>query len=726
VATREERAFDLAKFVKDMSGPDRSARLVELVGPGRLDEVFQAKVRQRRWAIGLVTMGIAGIGAWLMSDMLNTGGWTALKAAELGIFVLLFSALAFGFTQAFVGFLVLAEGHEPLKITNTLDPATPLASTAITMPIFNEDAATVFGNIRTLYDSLGQRGELDSFEFYLLSDSIDPDKVVEEELAWADLCRQTNGFGRIHYRRRRLPVNRKSGNIADFCRRWGHRHRYMVVFDADSIMTGEAVSSLVRLMEVNPRAGIIQTMPKLVRANTLFGRIQQFASRLYSPVFAAGLNFWQQSAGNYWGHNAIIRVSPFLTSCGLPALPGREPLGGRVLSHDFVEAALMRHAGWEVWFAYDLDGSYEGIPPNLTEYVKRDRRWCQGNLQHMWFLLAEKVRPVSRLHLIQGILAYGSSPLLALFILFGTLQAAIDRWHQKTLNVQLPSAFILLFLTLLLLFSPKLMSLIHLFSKPESLRAYLGTTRALLGVACEILFSILIAPIMVWFHTRFVFRNLGGQTVTWNTQTRGGGAGPRWLATVAEYWPLPVSGIVLGLFAWWISPGYFLWLLPILIGLWLAIPLAQLSGRSGVFKNLFLTPEETEPPRELTTSYVFQLREGNQFMHAVLDPFYNAVHVTLQKQRRKHTPAAEAYVTSLAAKLFRNGPDALSAREKRALLADGPTIARLHTQIWQTPAQSMSPVWSKALESYRSPERRAEPAFPTGNQNSSQTGNVAA
>ena len=149
------------------------------------------------------------------------------------------------------------------------------------------------------------------YDFYILSDSTDPAKAVEEELAWSDICRQTNGFGKIHYRRRKLPVNRKSGNIADFCRRWGHRHRYMVVLDADSVMTGAAVSSLVRLMETNPRAGIIQTMPRLVKTETVFGRIQQFASRLYSPIFAAGLNFWQQGAGNYWGHNAIIRVSPF-------------------------------------------------------------------------------------------------------------------------------------------------------------------------------------------------------------------------------------------------------------------------------------------------------------------------------------------------------------------------------------------------------------------------------
>src|ERR1700736_478753 len=414
-----------------MSGPGRSVRLVELVGSTQLGEVFRRKVRQRRWGVTLVTLCVAAIGLWLFSDISGSTGWSPIKVLELVVFSVLFTTLSFGFTQAFVGFLVLAEGHEPLKITNTLDEHTPLASTAVVMPVFNENAETVFGNICALYNSLRERGELDSYDFYILSDSTDPAKAVEEELAWSDICRQTSGFGKIHYRRRKLPVNRKSGNVADFCRRWGHRHRYMVVLDADSVMTGKAVSSLVRLMEVNPRAGIIQTMPRLVKAETVFGRIQQFASRLYSPIFAAGLNFWQQEAGNYWGHNAIIRVSPFLASCGLPALPGREPLGGRVLSHDFVEAALMRNAGWEVWFAYDLDGSYEGLPPTLTEYVKRDRRWCQGNLQHMWFLLAENIRPISRIHLVQGILAYSSAPLLVLFVLFGGLQAGIDRIHEK-------------------------------------------------------------------------------------------------------------------------------------------------------------------------------------------------------------------------------------------------------------------------------------------------------
>src|ERR1700741_941556 len=525
-----------------MSESNRSGKIVELIGSSAFEEAFQAKVRNRRWAVALVTFGISLVGLWLMFDVLSAGGWTTLKVVELVLFGLLFTSLSFGFSQAFLGFLVLAEGNEPLKITNTLDEETLLASTAIVMPVYNEDAETVFGNIRSLYDSLQERGELDSFDFYILSDSTDPSKAVEEELGWADICRQTNGFGKIHYRRRKLPVNRKSGNIADFCRRWGHRHRYMIVLDADSIMTGEAVSSLVRLMEVNPRTGIIQTMPKLAKAQTLFGRIQQFASRLYSPVFAAGLNFWQQGAGNYWGHNAIIRVSPFLTSCGLPELPGREPLGGRVLSHDFVEAALMRDAGWDVWFAYDLDGSYEGLPPNLTEYVKRDRRWCQGNLQHMWFLLAQNIRPISRIHLIQGILAYASAPLLVLFVLMGALQAGLDNLTGRVGMFPSASAGVLFLMTLTLLFGPKVLSLLHLFSRPRELEAFGGATRVIMGSVLETLFSVLTAPVLLWFHTRFVFRNLGGQTVTWHTQTRDGGEGPGWAATLSEYWPLPVCG----------------------------------------------------------------------------------------------------------------------------------------------------------------------------------------
>ena len=694
-----------------MSGSNRSGKIVELIGSSAFEEAFQAKVRNRRWAVALVTFGISLVGLWLMFDVLSAGGWTTLKVVELVLFGLLFTSLSFGFSQAFLGFLVLAEGNEPLKITNTLDEETLLASTAIVMPVYNEDAETVFGNIRSLYDSLQERGELDSFDFYILSDSTDPSKAVEEELGWADICRQTNGFGKIHYRRRKLPVNRKSGNIADFCRRWGHRHRYMVVLDADSIMAGRTVSSLVRLMEVNPRAGIIQTMPRLVKAETVFGRIQQFASRLYSPIFAAGLNFWQQGGGNYWGHNAIIRVSPFLASCGLPGLPGKEPLGGKVLSHDFVEAALMRNAGWDVWFAYDLEGSYEGLPPNLTEYVKRDRRWCQGNLQHMWFLLAQNIRPISRIHLVQGILAYVSAPLLVLFVLMGALQAGLDNLTGRVGMFPSASAGVLFLMTLTLLFGPKVVSLLHLFSRPRELKAFGGAMRVIMGSVLETLFSVLTAPVLVWFHTRFVLRNLAGKTVVWNTQTRESGGGPSWNEVVREYWPLPIIGIVLSVLAWWISPNYLLWLSPLLVGLILAIPVAHFSCHTSLFGELFKTPEELHPPKELSGDFRLQLREGDQFVHAVLDPFYNAVHVALQRKGESLSTSSGEYGRSLAMKLFKEGPDALTAQEKRALLTDGDNLAYLHTLIWKTPAVMMHPAWSKGLVEYRSAKRggRHEP-----------------
>jgi membrane glycosyltransferase len=684
-----------------MNGNDRNGKIVELAGSAASEDAFRVKVRRRRWAVALVTLGTSLLGFWLMLDVVGIGGWTPLKMAEMGLFALLFTSLSFGFTQAFLGFLVLAERREPLKITNTLDNSVLLAATAVVMPVYNEDTQTVFGNIRAVYDSLQERGELAPYDFYILSDSTDPARAVEEGMAWADLCRQTNGFGKIHYRRRKLPVNRKSGNIADFCRRWGDRYRYMIVLDADSVMTGQAVSSLVRLMEVNPRAGIIQTMPRLVKAETVFGRIQQFASRLYAPVFAAGLNFWQQGVGNYWGHNAIIRVAPFLASCGLPVLPGKAPIGGKILSHDFVEAALMLDAGWQVWFAYDLDGSYEELPPNLTEYVKRDRRWCQGNLQHMWFLLARNIQPISRIHLVQGILAYVSAPLLVLFVLVGAMQAGIDRFHEQVGVVPSASAGVLLVMTAALLFGPKVLSVMHLFSRPRELADFGGPVRVLAGVVLETLFSVLTAPVLIWFHTRFVLKNLEGKTVIWNTQTRGGNTGPRWIDIVREYWPLPLVGAGVAALAWSISPTYLAWLSPLLAGLFLAIPVAKISGDTYLFRQLFLTPEEIRPPTELSSRFELQLRGGDQVIHAVLDPFYNAVHVSLQRERKKSSSEEDDYGTSLAAKLFEGGPSVLSAQERRALLADGATLAYLHTLIWKTPAERMNPEWAKALTEYR-------------------------
>ena len=246
-------------------------------------------------------------------------------------------------------------------------PLDPAGRTAVVMPIRNEDVARVFAGLRATYESLAQTGELAHFDFFVLSDTSDADTRVAEVAAWERLCRDAGGLGRIFYRWRTHRIKRKSGNIADFCRRWGTRYRYMVVLDADSVMSGSCLVTLVRLANAHPDAGIIQTAPRATGRDTLFARIQQFATRMYGPLFTAGLHYWQLGESHYWGHNAIIRVAPFVEYCGLHRLPGTGALSGEILSHDFVEAALMRRAGWGVWIAYDVVGSYEEMPPNLID-----------------------------------------------------------------------------------------------------------------------------------------------------------------------------------------------------------------------------------------------------------------------------------------------------------------------------------------------------------------------
>ena len=231
----------------------------------------------------------------------------------------------------------------------------------------------------------------------------------------------------------------------------------------------------------------------------------------------------------------------------------------------------------------------------------------------------------------------------------------------------------------------------------------------LLGVVLETLFSIFTAPVLIWFHTRFVLRNIAGKTVTWHTQTRDVGAGPRWLDIIAEYWPLPVVAVALGEVARWIAPSYLEWVSPILLGLLLAIPIAQFSGRVDSFRQLFLTPEEVRPPTELSAQFKLQLRDGDQFVHALLDPFYNAVHVSLQRGRETSTPSVDGYIVSLANRLFKEGPGSLTPQQKRALLGDGQTLAWLHNLIWKTPSGLMNPEWAKALAQYRSTRRGVRP-----------------
>ena len=333
---------------------------------------------------------LTGLVSMLFADLLWRTGWSTSRTVLLVLFVLLFSFSAIGCMHGVFGFFLRLFGDRS-RLTQPSDYATRSidgTSTAIVFPIYNEDVVRVYEGLRATYESLEKTGQLERFDFFILSDSTDPDKWVEEERRWYDLVRELDALGRIYYRRRVVNEGNKSGNVRDFLNTWGRRYRYFMVLDADSVMRGETLVDLVKLMEAHPTVGLIQTVPALVNAESLFGRIQQFANRLYAPVFIAGLNYWALGFGNYWGHNAIIRTEPFMQYCDLPQLPGRKPFGGQILSHDFVEAALMLRENWEVWFAYDLEGSYEEAPQGMIENAQRDRRWCQGNLQHGLVLFA--------------------------------------------------------------------------------------------------------------------------------------------------------------------------------------------------------------------------------------------------------------------------------------------------------------------------------------------------
>ena len=260
------------------------------------------------------------------------------------------------------------------------------------MPIYNEAPSRVFSAVQAIYEDVEATGLGDAFDYFFLSDTTDPNIWIAEERALLAMRERLPG-ARIYYRRRRKNVARKAGNIADFVMRWGAAYPQMVVLDADSLMTADAIVRLAAAMEADPDAGIIQSLPLIVNRNTAFARLQQFAARIAGPVIAAGLAAWMGRDGNYWGHNAIIRTRAFADHCGLPDLPGRPPFGGHILSHDFVEAALMRRAGYAVTMLPTLGGSFEESPPSLIDLAARDRRWCQGNLQHIRVLPSARLRP---------------------------------------------------------------------------------------------------------------------------------------------------------------------------------------------------------------------------------------------------------------------------------------------------------------------------------------------
>ena len=408
--------------------PPATPREAPLAMPVQSLRTFDRRERRRwvsprnvhaPWLARIAVFGgaaaLTAYGAREMYGVVAVGEITTLEWALVVLFVVNFAWIALAFASSVYGFVWLLRAPRLGPLPQKLE-----SRTAVVMPIYNEAPARVFAAVQAT--GLG-----DHFDYFFLSDTTNPDLWIAEERALLAMRERLAGE-RVYYRRRRKNTARKAGNIADFVTRWGAAYPHMLVLDADSLISGATIVRLAAAMEADPDAGMVQSVPLIVNRNTFFARLQQFAARIAGPVIAAGLSAWMGRDGNYWGHNAIIRTRAFADHCGMPELPGKPPFGGHILSHDFVEAALMRRAGWAVYMLPTLGGSFEESPPSLIDLATRDRRWCQGNLQHSRLLFSSGLAFASRLHLVNGIMGYLASPLWMAQLLIGIVLVLQSRF----------------------------------------------------------------------------------------------------------------------------------------------------------------------------------------------------------------------------------------------------------------------------------------------------------
>jgi len=590
--------------------------MTDTTGTWKLDpHAGRAGWRRALLALLVTATGLAGGG--LMWMVLGAGGLNAVEAVFLVLFVPAFGWIALSFWSALIGFALAVLRRHPITLRRhrpASGPPPALAErTAILVPIYNEDASAVMNRLEYIWHSVRATGRLDAFDFFVLSDTTDPAIAEQEQRAWSRLRERLAAGDRLVYRRRDKNTGRKAGNIAEWVHSRGAGYAHMVILDADSIMEGDALVRLAALMEANPRTGIVQTHIVPAGRETFFARALQYSTRMNGSLLAMGHSFWQMGEANYYGHNAIIRVAAFAEHCRLPVLSGSPPLGGEILSHDFVEAAFMRRGGYFCWSLPELRGSYEELPTNLLDYAVRDRRWMQGNLQHARLLALPGLHWLNRLHLAMGIFAYVASPIwLGMLILSGWLvidQRLVGEIYFGPTRTLFPiwprdnwvEIHALLLLTLVLLFGPKLLALLLRLWSTRNANRFGGRLALLLSFIGEIFFSTLLAPVMMLFHSSFLLHILMGNAVGWPPQERGD-RGMAWQTALKRHIPHAVLGLATVALLAELTPNYLPWVMPVVVGLIFSAPVAVLSSRlkTGAYARrlgLFVTPEETNRAR---------------------------------------------------------------------------------------------------------------------------------
>ncbi len=540
--------------------------------------------------------------AWIMALLVGSGGWSFLGGLILVLFLAGLPWTLMGFWNSVIGFAILRLVRDPAGYTNPCLPGTPaespiLARTAICLAVRHEDVGPVMARLETMIGSLEATPWADRFSFHVLSDSSRPEIAAAEEQAFAALSLRHPAAGFLHYRRRAANTGFKAGNLREFAERSRRDFDYMIVLDADSLMSAAAMLRLVRVMQAHPRLGILQTLVVGQPSKSAFTRIFQFGMRHGMRTHTVGIAWWQGPSGPYWGHNAIIRLEPFVTHCHLPVLPGRPPLGGPVLSHDQVEATLMRAAGYEVRVIAEEFESWEENPPTLPDFIKRDLRWCQGNLQYLKLVARPGLRPMGRFHLVSAIMMYLGAPLWLLMLAAG-LGVALLRSSSIGYTFPTNLAFALYFGTLAIGFAPRLLGVLDILLSPGQWARYGGVSRLLAGSLTDALFTMLIGPLVMITQARFIAGLIFGQRVIWEAQKREGQRipiGEAWRGL----WPQMAFGALFAGILAIVAPTVLPWAAPTLIASALAIPFTCITAGKAlsqwmVRRRLCAVPDEYE------------------------------------------------------------------------------------------------------------------------------------
>lgn len=562
----------------------------------------EAKLPLRRAVVIALNLASMAALAWAMGSVLGNRGWQAPEIAFMAIYLIGLPWTLLGFWNSVIGFVILRLAKDPVGYTNPAMRRTPkegpiVTRTAVCLCVRNEDVAAAFARLRTMIESVADTGEGRHFDFHILSDTSRAEVAEAEEMMFLALQARFPFIG-LHYRRRALNTGYKAGNLEEFARRCRGQYQHMIVLDADSVMSGRSMLRLVRAMQANPELGILQTLVVGRPSESAFTRIFQFGMRHGMRAQTTGSAWWQGSSGPYWGHNAIIRIAPFVDHCALPPIPGKGPLRGPILSHDQVEAALMRGAGWHVRVIPDEFESWEENPTNLPDFVKRDLRWCNGNLQYVHLLTMPGLIGMGRFQLINAIAMYVGAPMNFLMLLAGLSIALTPNPPDFATSM----AFGLYAVALLLGFAPRLLGVLDIVLGGRA-RQYGGALRMVAGCALDWSFSMIIGPIMMLAQTVFIGGLFFGRRVIWDAQNRDDRS-----VTLGEalhgLWPQLAFGLaataILGLF----MPPAILWAGLTIIPCLAAVPFACLTsmrsfGRAMTRTRLCAIPDEFAPAREI-------------------------------------------------------------------------------------------------------------------------------